>query len=434
MTSRRVLVFVLCLLSLTLASCGSKGGGGGNTRLRVFNAIPDAAAISVSLDTNAPIVTGLQFQQMTQYIGVDSGSHEFKVSANGGASNVIDTTLSLSSGTDYTYAVYGPVSAATALLFRDSGFSAPNSGNFSVRLINTAAGIGAVDLYLTPAGTDLNTTSATIPNVGYGTASAFTAVANGTYEIRVTAANTKDVIFDTGAVAFSNQTLTDVVVYTKGSSKLVQVALLNIDSTGTGQAYDNLLAAFKVINASSVSSPLNVLVDGTLTLSNVPYTGVSNYTTVGAGTRTFAVQATATPGANLLTLVNTLAPATDTSIAFSGPAGALVALVLPDNNLPPAAGRARLRFVNTSADFPSLDVYVNFSKQVSSLATGSASSYIEVTADATTGTSYEFDFNTAGTVTPVLKVPGASIIAGHTYTVYVIGPAAAPVGVVSKDD
>jgi hypothetical protein len=434
MNSRRVLIFLLCLLSLTLASCGGKGSGGGSTRIRVLNAIPDATAISLTLDTNAPIVTGLQFQQMTQYIDVGSGSHEFKVSANGGASNVIDTTLSLASGADLTYVVYGPVSAAVGLIFGDTGFTSPNSGNFAIRAVNAAAGVGPIDVYLTAPGTDLNTTSATIPNVGFGNVSAFTNVLAGTYEIRVTAANTKDVIFDTGTTAFADQTMIDVVAITKGSAKLVNMALLPITNTGAGQVNENLLAEFKVINASSVASPLNVAVDGTLTLSNVPYTGVSNYTTVSAGSRTFTVQATATPGANLLTLVNSLASATDTSLVLSGPAGALAPLVLQDNNLPPPTGRARLRFVDTSADFPSLDVYVNFSKQVSSLTTNSASSYLEVTADATIGTSYEFDFNTAGTVTPVLKLIGVSIIAGHTYTVYVVGPAAAPVGVVTKDD
>ena len=214
----------------------------------------------------------------------------------------------------------------------------------------------------------------------------------------------------------------------------MDVAVLNIDSNGTGQVKQNLLAEFKVINASLVASPLNVAVDGVITLSNVPYTGVSNYTTTSAGSHTFTVQATATPGANLVTLVNTLTAATDTSLVISGPAGALLPLVLQDNNLPPPAGRARLRFANVSADFPSLDVYVNFSKQVSSLTSNSASGYIEVTADTTTGTAFEFDFNTAGTVTPVLKMPNTTIIGGHTYTVYVVGPAAAPVGVVSKDD
>ena len=96
--------------------------------------------------------------------------------------------------------------------------------------------------------------------------------------------------------------------------------------------------------------------------------------------------------------------------------------------------------MNSSPDLGPVDVYVNFSKQISNLTTNTASSYIEVTADATVGTSYEFDFNIAGTTTPVLKLPNTTIIAAHTYTIYVIGLAnpvpgqAGLSGVVVKDD
>ena len=433
MSSRRALMFVLFLVSVALAGCGSKSGGSGSARIRVLNAIPDANSISLTIDTNAPLVSGLAFQQTTQYMSIDTGSREFKVSANGGASNVIDTTLNINSG-DLTYVVFGPVSAAVGGLFQDTGFTKPNSGNFSVRFINSAAGVGPLDLYLTAPGVDINTTSATIPNVGYGAGSAFTTVVTGSYEIRVTAANTKQVVFDTGAQSFADQSMTNIVAITKGSAQLVNVGVLKIDENGTGQVFENLLAEFKVVNATSVASPLNVLVDGALTLSNIPVAGVSNYTTTTAGSHQFTVQATATPGANLLALVNTLTAATDTSFVLIGPAGSMSALVLSDNNLPPPIGRARLRFVNASPDLGALDVYVNFSKQVSNLTTGSASGYLEVTADITSGTVFEFDFNSAGTVTSVLKVPNVTIIGGHTYTVYVVGSAAAPVGVVTKDD
>jgi hypothetical protein len=301
-------------------------------------------------------------------------------------------------------------------------------------VINVAAGIGAVDVYLTAAGTDLNSTSPNVSGIGVGSTGSFVAVNAGTYELRVTATGTKDVIYDTAVQTFTNQASYQAVVFTKGSSKLVSVALLNLDSNGTGQVNDNFLAAFKVVNASSVTSPLNVLVDNSIVLSNIPFAGVSNYVTTKAGPRTFTVQATSTPGASLVTLVTTLTSATDTSLAFSGPAGALVPLVLNDNNLPPAALRARVRFVNVSPNLGPVDVYVNFSKQISGLGGNSGSTYIDETADATIGTAYEFDFNIANTTTPVLKLPAVTLIAGHTYTIYVVGPSTAPQGVVSKDD
>ena len=434
MNSSRVLITLLCLLSLALVGCSSKSGGGGDAKIRVVNVIPDAAAISLQLDNDTALVNALPFQGMTQYLSTGTGSREFKVSANGGTTFAIDTTLSVGAN-NYSYIVYGPVASAQGALVLESGITAPTSGTFNLRVINVAAGIGAVDVYLTAAGADLNSTSPNLSNIAGGASSSLIPVNTGSYELRVTAAGTKDVVYDTGVQPFTNNQATyEVVIFTKGSSKLPNVALLNVDDAGTGQVIDNLLAEFKVLNASSAASPLNVLVDNSIVLSNIPFAGISNYVTTTAGSHTFAVQATATPGANLLTLVATLASATDTSLAFSGPAGALVPLVLNDNNLPPPSGRARVRFVNVSPGLGPLDVYVNFSKQISGLAGNSGSSYIEVTADPTIGTLYEFDFNIAGTTSVALKLPSVAIIAGHTYSIYVVGAPATPQGVVAKDD
>jgi len=432
MNARLAIAFCSGLLALALGAC-SHSGGGGSTNMRVINAVPDATSLTVSVNDKT-VVSNLVFQGSTQYTSVDSGNQEFKVSANGGTSNAIDTTLGLSNGANYSYIVFNPVASATALLLVDSGIATPPSGDFSIRVVNVASGIGPVDVYLTPPGTDLNSTSPTVANTPVGAASLVISPAAGTLELRVTATGTKEVIYDTPPQAFVNGNIYQPVVLTAGSSKLVNVVLLNIDDTGTGQLNNNLLADFKVLNASQVPSPLNVLVDGVLTLSNVPYAAVSNYVTIPAGTRTFSVQATSTPGANLLNLVTTAAPATDTSIMLNGPAGALQATVLADNNLPPAIGRARIRFINGSPDQGPLDVYINFSKQVAGLATNAASGYNEVTADASLGTSFEFDFNIAGTTTPVLKMPAVTIVAAHTYSIYVIGLSTGLQGVVVKDD
>jgi hypothetical protein len=437
MNLRSALAIFHCLLALTLAACGHSGSSG-NTNLRVVNAIPDVASVSVTVGTpggQSPqsVVTNLPFQGLTQYIGVPSGNQEFKVSANGGASNAIDTTLGISSGVNYTYVVYNPVASAAGLIISDSSFPSLNSGTFGFRVINVAAGVGLIDVYLTPPGTDINSTSPTISAIGVGGVSPAIAPNVGTLELRLTAAGTKQILFDTPAQNFADGSNYEIVAYTVGSGTLVNVAFLNVDTNGTGQVNSNVLANFKVLNASQVASPLNVSVDGNLTLSNVPFAAVSNYVTIANGNHSFTVQATATPGANLLTLQTSLGAATDTSIVLNGSAGGLVGTVLADNNLPPPAGRAHIRFVNSSPDLGPLDVYINFSKQVSGLGTNGASGYNEVTADTTLGTTFEFDFNLAGTTTPVLKMPNTTIIGGHVYSIYVIGLSTGLQGVVVKD-
>jgi len=430
MNSNRPLTILLCLLSFVLASCGHSSSN--NASLRIMNAIPDAPSISVQLGTNPPLITGMLFQQLTQYMSVSGGSQDFMVSANGGQSFAINETLNMGSGS-YTYVVYGPIVSAAGFLINENNIQTPNSGEFNFRVINVAAGIGPVDVYLTPLGTDINATSPTVSNVGLGAISQFVSPNAGTLEMRATATGTKNIIYDTAVQTFTNGDSYEAVVFTKGSARLVSMALLDEDSTGTGQVLDNLLADFKVVNASTAGTALNVLVNNVIALSNIPYQGVSGYVNTPAGSTTFSVQATATPGANLLTLVATLESATDTSLVFSGPPGGLIPLVLNDNNLPPPALNARVRFVNASPGLGPIDVYINFSKSTAALVENSASLYINETADATIGTAYEFDFNIAGTTTPVLKMPGVVIIAGHTYTVYVVGPANAPQGVVSQD-
>jgi len=211
MNSRLAVALFSCLLALTLAACGKSSSGGGSTNIRVMNAIPDAPAISLTLDTTS-VVTNLPFQGLTQYIGVDSGNREFKVSANGGASNAIDTTLGIAGNTNYTYIVYNPVASAAGLLLSDSTFATPNSGTFGFRVINVAAGVGLVDLYLAPPGTDINSTSPTVASVPVGGISAVTAPNAATLELRVTAAGTKQVIYDTPAQNFVNGSNYEAVI------------------------------------------------------------------------------------------------------------------------------------------------------------------------------------------------------------------------------
>ena len=423
----RSLRYLLCMVCLALAACGGKNNDNSSGRVRVVNALT-GATISVTVDTTV-LNASIPFEQLTPYQSVNSGTREFKVSANGGSTNAVDTSLSVNSGTDYTFVVYGPVSAAAAQLLSDS-FTTPSSGQFVFRVTNAAAGIGSIDAYLTAPGADLSVTSPSVAGVPFGSTNAFATLNTGSYELRLTAANTKDVIFDTGTRSFADKSANQAIVYSKGSGRLANVILL--DNNGNTSIANNLLAEFKIVNASQVTSSLNVFVDGNLALSNVPAAGVSAYQKVVAGTRNITVESTATPGATLLAIAPNLDSGTDTSIAVVGPAGALSALVLTDNDLPPAAGRARVRIVNASPDFGTVDVFANFSKQVTGLTSGGASPYIEFAADPN-GTNYEFDFNLTGTAGSSLMLPGVSLVAGKTYTIYMIGPASALRGVVSRD-
>jgi trimeric autotransporter adhesin len=445
MNLRRALYILLCLGAAILAGCNSGNGVGAmpiNTTVRVVNLVPNAPPITFTIDSNAPLVTGLAFEQQTLYLDTTSGMHQFTVT-DGGNSTLASLAVSLANGQAYTLVVYGPQEQASSNLLTDSPISItqdggivtiPNSGTFALRLSNFAEGVGAIDMYITSPGADLAFTAPTIIDVGSGQTTAFVPVNTGSYEVRFATNGTKNVIFDTGAmIAFGDQSILEAVAYGKGSSKLVGLDILNLNTQGGAQIYQNLLAQFKLVNASAVGPPLNVLVDGVLTLTNIPFAGVSTYVKTLAQAQTISIESTATPGASLLTFTADFAPATDSSIVVSGPAGALQDLVLTDNNMPSATGRARVRFVNASPDLASLDVYVNFVPTFAHVLSNSASGYTELVANIT-GSTFNIGFNIAGTTTPALTLPSVTFVAGTTYTVYVVGPGSSPQGVVVSDN
>ncbi len=434
---RAALFAILCLATLVLGGCNTGKGvtdvSSQHAALRVVNLIFNAVGgINVTLDSTT-IVSGLAFESQAPYQQTDIGTKTIEVAIAGSASSVVSSIVNLLGAVNYTYIAFGPVSGAAGILLDDRTVD-PGAGNFSLRVVNAATGSGTVDVYVTPPGASLDAATPSVAGVAVGSASLFVVLPAGNVEIRITPSTSKEVIFDSLPPSIAERSELQAIVYSRGSGKLVNVALASVDNSATTTILNNLLAQFKVINGSSVPSPLNVFVNRNLVLSNIPYTGASSYQKTAAGTPTLTVEATATPGATLLTLNPNLAPATDSSIVLTGPAGALKALILADNNLPPATVRARVRFVNSSTDVTAFDVFVNFSRQVSSLAMNSASSGIEFDADPTFGTGYEIDFTISGSTQPSLSLPSVSLLGGHAYSIYVVGAHDALSAVVTQDN
>ncbi len=431
-------VVLACICAAVLTSCNTGKGvtdeSSQQAGLRVINLVFNAGGpITVTLDSDT-IVSGLAFEAQTPYQTVGIGiSRTIQTTAADGTTVVSSTTADFLGATNYTYVAFGPAGNATSVLLTDPEVD-PGAGNFELRIVNAALGIGPLDIYVTPPGASLDTTTPTIGGIPTGTTSQFALVPFGSVQIRITPANTKEVIFDSVPQTIPERAGLQAVIYARGSGKLVNVALMNLDTSGSGSIVNNLLAQFKVINGSSPGSFLNVFVDSNLVLSNIPYIGASDYQKTPAGSPTMAIQSTATPGAALLTLMPTLLPATDSSIVLTGPLGALQSLVLADNNLPPAITHARVRFVNSSTDLASADVFVNFSRQIAGLVMNTAAHGIEFDADSTLGTSYEIDFNVSGSTVPSLSLPAVILLGGHSYTIYLVGAQAALSAVVTQDN
>jgi hypothetical protein len=437
MRVQRIILAALCALALLLTGCNTGNGvvtlASTKSNLRIVNLIPYAGApIDVTLDDNA-FASGLVFESLSQYQEINAGTHTIKATVTGSVSNLILSNVLALGEANYSYIMFGPITAPMGQLYDDTVVDS-GAGNFNLRVINAAAGIGAVDVYLTAPGQDLNLVAPSVAGVDYAKVTGFGTLPIGNLELRITPAGSKQAIYDSRPQDYSERASFEIVVYSRGSSTLANVALLNIDGAGTGSIINSLLAQFKVINASIVGSPLNVFFDGVLKLSNIPFAGATSYQLTAAGQHTLSVQATATPGATLLAFTPTLVAAMDSSIIFEGPAGALTATVLTDDNLPPGAGNARVRVVNATADIASLDVFVDFSKKISALPLNSGAYSLELAADSVTGTSFQFSFNVAGTPQTVLTLPAVTLLGTKTYSIYVAGAGTALSAAVTQDN
>lgn len=426
----RALAAIVCLAALALGGCGlNPSGNGTGTTLRVANLMPGTTAVTVTAG-DTTYMAAAPFETFTGYADITAGNYVFNVSLAGTPAPVFTSTGSLANVSAYTFIAYGPTTLAGGLLLTDTLLVHVPSGNFGFRLVNVSPTAGLIDAYLTAPGADLAAASPVVSGVVYNTFSNFINVPLGSYELRITRSGTKEVIFVAALPAAPDGGGQTVAAYTRGSGRLVNVALFTDGSPAT--TLSNRLARLKAANASSAPSPLNLFVDGSLTLANVPYASVSNYQGVNAGTRTITVEAAATPGATLLTTSPALGPATDTSIALYGAAGSLGALVLTDANVTSLTLKAQVRFVNVASALGALDVYANGTLATAGVAQYAASPYVLLDALAA-GTTYQFDFDPAGTTTPALSLPGVSLTGGSIYTIYVVGPPGGLQGIVVQD-
>ena len=188
------------ILSTIFIAIGCSGGGN-HTQLRVLQASPDETAVDVLIDGKT-IASGVGYAAPTNYTSVSSGSRHLQVEPTGSTTHVIDETITLNSGTNYTLITDNFASAITPVLLADDN-TAPSSGNIKLRFVNAGAGAGDVDIYVLTPGSTPPGNPPTVSNLALGSASSYQSPAAGTYEIFVTIAGTTFEYVDSGPLTFN---------------------------------------------------------------------------------------------------------------------------------------------------------------------------------------------------------------------------------------
>jgi hypothetical protein len=114
------------------------------TRLRAVHASPDAPNVDILVD-NALVASDVAFKEVLDYTDVPAGDRNIKVNATGTASSVIDVTVPLAGGTNYTVLAVNLVASIEPLLLVDNT-TTPTPGNAKVRVVHASPDAPNVDV------------------------------------------------------------------------------------------------------------------------------------------------------------------------------------------------------------------------------------------------------------------------------------------------
>jgi LPXTG-motif cell wall-anchored protein len=196
-------LFVLsAVLVLSLALATSALADSHMARVRVVHASPDAPAVDVWVN-GAVAFSNAPFQGITDYAELAPDSYQVQVSPTGATEPiVIDATLDLAGGTDYTVVAVGQLADIEPLVLVDNN-SAPASGKAHVRFVHASPDAPAVDIAVANGGPVL---FSNVPFKGVGD---YLPVDAGTYDLEARLAGT-----DTVALSVPGVSLADGAVYT----------------------------------------------------------------------------------------------------------------------------------------------------------------------------------------------------------------------------
>lgn len=227
---------------MTLSGCQAVSSNSPSvSQLRVIYASPDTGGVDIYAGNNA-LAYNLGFGTITSYISMSPATYILNVDQTNTRTVLATTKATLALNKQYTLLVGNTAASLGASLLTDQSSPAP-SGQISIRLIDQATKIGAVDIYAVPSTTTLTKVSPIATNVVFGTNTGYINIPVGTYKLYVLTAGTvpldTTVPLNTGVVN---------VTYPAGSARTV--VLLDtqvVTSPGvqliTANDYDSATAA-----------------------------------------------------------------------------------------------------------------------------------------------------------------------------------------------
>lgn len=237
----------LLLACVPLAALTACGGGDTEDRLDVADPVVrfvDTSANSPAVtlyraSTAQPDATNVGFGFASNYFDINMGADTWSVKTASGAAQVGSVSIDPQRGTRYTIVAFDASAVTTGTyLITDPYNKSLTSDSTRLRLMNGAYNAGSVDVYMNTPGTNIagvNPLIAATATASSGPAPGQDSVdiPGGTYQLTITSAGTKTILFR-GQVSFaSNQDLLLLTVPMTVAPGSIRVLLKTEGTPGT---------------------------------------------------------------------------------------------------------------------------------------------------------------------------------------------------------
>jgi hypothetical protein len=191
-------------------------------------------------------------------------------------------------------------------------------------------------------------------------------------------------------------------------------------SPGAPAADAQSVAQARAVHVATGAAAVDIAINGEQVAGSLAPRSASGYSPVPAGSQNLRVTPTGQPGQSVLESDVTIQANTQVTLAVLGEVPSVNAIVLRDDNSPPPAGQAKVRFVHGVPDAPPVNVVTRQGQALfGGVAYRNAADYVTVPA----GT-YDLELRAADQSGVLVTVPNVTLSAGEIVTLFATGKAA----------
>jgi hypothetical protein len=172
----------------TLTGCQAIVSNPSLSKVRVVDASPDAPSIDIYQGTDG-VAYNLGFGTITSYVPIPPGTYTISAATVGTKQVISLAKPTFAPASQYTVLIGNTVGSLQQTTIKDQNQPAP-PGQVALRFIAQATRIGAVDIYLVPAGHSLTAASPILTNIRFGDNTSYQNVPVGVYTLVMLPAGT----------------------------------------------------------------------------------------------------------------------------------------------------------------------------------------------------------------------------------------------------